>query len=206
MATLAGWGMILRLSSSGAGLLPTVRFLVDGCPGSARGLILRCAASLVAFLDMLGHALLLIGIARLVSAWHGILHFRIERSEFDIVPKRLYSGDGHTRSFRRHDQAETFPNVRLGQTRRKSRPPVQRLDRRQVCFSDTPDAPAISRKDSSTTSLHVRCPAPTHFSDIQRCHRFSGRYWGEADIANLMSTWPRDETKKRDTRARSTTK
>jgi hypothetical protein len=47
-----------------------VSFLIDGCPGAALSFILGSAAFLVAFLDVLGHALLLVGITGFVSAGH----------------------------------------------------------------------------------------------------------------------------------------
>src|SRR5688572_2775067 len=57
--------------SPAAGLLPAVVDLVHRRPGAALGLVVGHAAALVALLDVLGLAFLLVGILRLVSTWHG---------------------------------------------------------------------------------------------------------------------------------------
>src|SRR3989338_2799070 len=58
-----------------AALLAAAGLLVDGGPGPRLGLLLRHAALLVAFFDMLGLALLLGAVAALVSAGHDALLF-----------------------------------------------------------------------------------------------------------------------------------
>jgi hypothetical protein len=47
-----------------------VVLLVDGRPGSPLGFILGYATPLITFFDVLGLALLLIGVTGLVTAWH----------------------------------------------------------------------------------------------------------------------------------------
>src|SRR5690606_5999394 len=59
LATLMGCGMAGILAAAGAGLLAAAIVLVDGGPGTAFGLLVAHALFLVAFLDMLGLALLL---------------------------------------------------------------------------------------------------------------------------------------------------
>src|SRR5690606_33355676 len=60
-----------RRLAPGAGLLATAILLVHRRPGDALGVFLRAALLALAFLDVLGLALLLFGIGRLVSAAHG---------------------------------------------------------------------------------------------------------------------------------------
>src|SRR3954469_11924327 len=67
--------MRIGLAAAGAGLVAAAAFLVHGRPGAAFGLFLRHAAILIALLDMLGLALLLVSVTALVAAGHGILHF-----------------------------------------------------------------------------------------------------------------------------------
>jgi hypothetical protein len=62
--------MIFLSPSSGATLLAAVGLLVHGRPGTPLGFLFGNAAMLVAFLDVLGLALLLICITGLIAAWH----------------------------------------------------------------------------------------------------------------------------------------
>jgi hypothetical protein len=66
--------MVFFGPAAGAALLPAVRFLVHGRPSAPFGLLLRNAAVFVAFLDVLGLALLLAGVTGFVAAGHGVLH------------------------------------------------------------------------------------------------------------------------------------
>src|SRR5690606_18831776 len=59
-------------SAPRARLVAAARFLVHRRPGVALSLLFRRAALLVAFGDMLGLALLLVGVLVIVSAWHGL--------------------------------------------------------------------------------------------------------------------------------------
>jgi hypothetical protein len=59
------------MPTSGAGDFTATRFLVYGGPGASLCLFLPEATILVALLDMLSLTFLLVGIAALVSAWHG---------------------------------------------------------------------------------------------------------------------------------------
>jgi hypothetical protein len=54
--------MIFRLTASASALFAATCFLVNGSPGASRGFVLRNAAPLIAFLDMLGLPLLLAGV------------------------------------------------------------------------------------------------------------------------------------------------
>src|SRR3569623_939955 len=72
-ATLARRGMVFLVAAARAGLLAAAALLVDRRPGAALGLLLRDAAVLIALLDMLGLALLLVGVAAHVAARHGTL-------------------------------------------------------------------------------------------------------------------------------------
>src|ERR1043166_1255324 len=65
--------MVFLFSAAGAGLLPAVRGGVDRCPGAPLRFLLVHAARFVAFLDVLGHPLLFVGIGALVSPWHSLL-------------------------------------------------------------------------------------------------------------------------------------
>jgi hypothetical protein len=58
------------LAASRAGLVAAARLLVHRCPGTAFGLFVADTAILIAFLDMLGLALLLVGIFILVALGH----------------------------------------------------------------------------------------------------------------------------------------
>src|SRR6266550_6760727 len=63
--------MIFRFSvTTTARFFTAVRCLVDGRPGAALGFILRYAAFLVAFLDVVGLSFLLVGVFRFITAWH----------------------------------------------------------------------------------------------------------------------------------------
>jgi hypothetical protein len=53
--------MIFGLTASASAHFAATCFLVDGSPGASRGFVLRNAAPLIAFLDMLGLSLLLGG-------------------------------------------------------------------------------------------------------------------------------------------------
>src|ERR1700759_5303918 len=66
--------MVFFGPAAGAALLPAVRFLVHGRPSAPFRLPFRNAAVFVAFLDVLGLALLLAGVAGFVAAGHGALH------------------------------------------------------------------------------------------------------------------------------------
>src|SRR5690606_30445254 len=74
--TLAAGGVAFLAAAARAGLLAAARFLVHRRPGAALGLLVADAAILIAFLDMFGLALLLVGIAALVAAGHGVSPFR----------------------------------------------------------------------------------------------------------------------------------
>jgi hypothetical protein len=60
------------MTAAGARLLATTAFLVDGGPGMALGVLIGNATVFVAFLNVLGLALLLFGIGWLVTfgAWN----------------------------------------------------------------------------------------------------------------------------------------
>src|SRR5579863_608456 len=67
-------GMAGRLAAPRpAGALPAAVVLVHRRPGATFGFLLRNAAVLITFLDMLCLALLLPGVFRLVAAWHRFL-------------------------------------------------------------------------------------------------------------------------------------
>src|SRR6478672_7609841 len=63
-------GFLRRRLAPAAALLAAAAFLVHGCPGALRGGLRRNALLLVAFLDVLGLALLLAGVGTLVSTRH----------------------------------------------------------------------------------------------------------------------------------------
>src|SRR2546428_4859861 len=65
--------MALGLAASGAALLAAAALLVDRGPGPAFRFLLGHAPGLVAFLDVLRLALLLVGVAGLVAPRHGCL-------------------------------------------------------------------------------------------------------------------------------------
>jgi hypothetical protein len=69
--------VVFGLTSAGAALLPAVSFLNYGGPSSALCFVLGDATLLVAFLDVLGHPLLLVGVTRFISTGHGNLHLRL---------------------------------------------------------------------------------------------------------------------------------
>jgi len=64
-------GALFTLAAAGAAFLAAAGHLVDGGPGAPLGLVFWDAALFVAFLDVLGLALLLVGVARFVAAGHG---------------------------------------------------------------------------------------------------------------------------------------
>src|ERR1700756_4520988 len=64
--------MVFFRPATGAALVPAVGFFVHSRPGAPFGLLLRNAAVLVAFLDVLGLALLLLSVTGLVAAGHGV--------------------------------------------------------------------------------------------------------------------------------------
>src|SRR5688500_11120754 len=70
-AALAGRGAVFLLAPARAALLAAASFLVDGGPGAAFGFLSFDATLLVTLLDVLGLALLLAAVTRLVAAWHG---------------------------------------------------------------------------------------------------------------------------------------
>src|SRR5581483_7536841 len=72
-SALARGGVARRLAAARAALLAAAGLLVDRGPGAPLGLAPADAALLVAFLDVLGLALLLAGIARLIPAGHAHL-------------------------------------------------------------------------------------------------------------------------------------
>ena len=76
--TLARRRVVFRPAAPGAALLATMGFLVHRRPGAPRGLPARDSALLVALLDMLGLALLLVGVARLVTTGHRLLLLQME--------------------------------------------------------------------------------------------------------------------------------
>jgi len=61
------------MAPAGAGLVAAARFLVHRRPSAALSFFVADAAILIAFLDMRGLALLLIGIFVLVTPWHSAL-------------------------------------------------------------------------------------------------------------------------------------
>src|SRR2546423_650077 len=69
-AALVAGGVRLLLAPAGAGLLAAARLLVDRRPGPALRLPLGDAPALVALLDVLGLALLLVRVLGLVAPWH----------------------------------------------------------------------------------------------------------------------------------------
>ena len=67
--------ILLRALAPGAALLAAAVLLVDGRPGPRLGFVLGDAPLLVALLDVLGLALLLVGVRRLVAARHDAVSF-----------------------------------------------------------------------------------------------------------------------------------
>src|ERR1700730_2152282 len=78
LPALARRRVVFGLAAPGPALLAAMRLLVDGRPGAPRGLPCRDSTLLVAFLDVLGLAFLLVGVARFVAARHGSLLMRFE--------------------------------------------------------------------------------------------------------------------------------
>src|SRR5262249_43776554 len=70
-AALMRRGRISGLTDTGAALLAAVILLVDGGPGAALRLLFGNATLFVAFLNVLGLTLLLVGIAGFVAPRHG---------------------------------------------------------------------------------------------------------------------------------------
>src|SRR5215469_8596520 len=63
-------GVALLLAAARAALLAAAAFLVDGRPGAPLGFLVGNAALLVALGDVVGLALLLVGVLRFVAARH----------------------------------------------------------------------------------------------------------------------------------------
>jgi hypothetical protein len=85
--------VVFGLTSAGAALLPAVSFLNYGGPSSALCFVLGDATLLVAFLDVLGHPLLLVGVTRFISTGHGNLHLRpLFPFDHSIVPTKSREG------------------------------------------------------------------------------------------------------------------
>src|SRR5262249_55967226 len=80
-AAARGGDMGVRLAAPAAGFIAAAGLLLDRCPGPADGRLLGHAALLIAFLDMLGLALLLVGVAALVAARHGAFLLRMGKSK-----------------------------------------------------------------------------------------------------------------------------
>jgi hypothetical protein len=62
--------VVFGLSSTRAAFLATVSFFIHRSPSTSFGLVVRNAALLVAFLDVLGHSLLLAAVAGFISTRH----------------------------------------------------------------------------------------------------------------------------------------
>jgi hypothetical protein len=62
--------MVFHSAAAGTAPLSAVGHLVDGGPGAAFGFFGRQAAGFVAFLDVLGLALLFVGVTGFVAARH----------------------------------------------------------------------------------------------------------------------------------------
>src|ERR1700710_3109310 len=75
LAALLGRDMGIRRSAAGTAFITAAAFLVHRCPGPAFGLLIGHAAMLVAFRDMLGFAVLLVGVFGFIALWHSILWF-----------------------------------------------------------------------------------------------------------------------------------
>src|SRR5690606_35094004 len=71
LATLAGGRITGLVATAGAGFVATAIVLVDRGPGATLGFIGRDAPLFIALLDMLGLALLLVGIGGFVTLGHG---------------------------------------------------------------------------------------------------------------------------------------
>jgi hypothetical protein len=85
--------MRVGLAAAGARFVAAVGLLVHCGPGPTLGFVLRHATLLVALLDVLGLALLLVGIGVLITTRH------------DRIPPQQPSGDTNERTgelFRRH--------------------------------------------------------------------------------------------------------
>ncbi|MBR0806818.1 hypothetical protein JQ636_25035 [Bradyrhizobium japonicum] len=65
--------MIFRLAAPRTTFLTAVSFFIDRGPGAPFGFLARYSAVLIAFLDMFGLTLLLVGITGLVATGHGAL-------------------------------------------------------------------------------------------------------------------------------------
>src|SRR4051812_34201791 len=73
LAALARGGMAFRLAATGAALLAAAALLVDGGPGATFGFLVRHTALFVALGNVVSFAILLVGVTRLVTAWHKVL-------------------------------------------------------------------------------------------------------------------------------------
>src|ERR1044072_9763275 len=62
--------VVFFLAAARSALLAAARYLVDGRPGPALSFFVGYAAFLVTLFDVLSLALLLVGVAALVSSWH----------------------------------------------------------------------------------------------------------------------------------------
>src|SRR5687768_16732948 len=99
------------LAAARAGQIAAARFLVDGRPGAPFGVRLGNALLLIAFLDVLGLALLLVGVGALVAAGHGSIsricpqrktlgrsncsgRFRLTGAPVSHAPRHGWSGAG----------------------------------------------------------------------------------------------------------------
>src|SRR3569623_2408073 len=100
-ATLARRGMVFLVAAARAGLHAAAALLADRRPGAALGRLLRDAAGLIALLDMLGLALLLVGVAALVAARHGTLLLLHAVEHRDVVLHDRHA-PGRAAAHRRH--------------------------------------------------------------------------------------------------------
>src|ERR1700722_15548592 len=75
---LARGRMVFRRATARTALLAAMGFFIHRRPGAPGDLFVRDPTLLVALLDMLGLALLLVGVARFVAAGHGqlLMHIR----------------------------------------------------------------------------------------------------------------------------------
>src|ERR1700733_12545958 len=74
--------MVFRLATTASALLAAASFLVHGGPGTPLSFVLRNAATLVTFLDVLGLSFLLLDVSRFVATGHCIPPSSRQAAEF----------------------------------------------------------------------------------------------------------------------------
>jgi len=124
-------GMAHAVAATRPALLPSAGLLVHGCPSSTFGLRLWNAAFLVALGDMIRHALLLVGVLRLISTRHYVT-FRpcsptANRRTVPTVPKHNARQRGIYRKSAARDwivspRAASIRPLLLPQARKRSHP------------------------------------------------------------------------------------